>query len=166
MSESTSGPQNGNPDPAEFARNMAEVAAKSQQLVTQFLQKQAADGAQQNADPLNIGNAFLELTTRMMNNPQQILEAQMGLWQSYMDLWQSTAQRMLGDEARPVIEPDRGDKRFKDPAWQENHVFDFIKQQLGEFLKQPELLSEIQPLLRKMKYESYIELNEAPVVVK
>lgn len=128
MSESTSGPQNGNPDPAEFARNMAEVAAKSQQLVTQFLQKQAADGAQQNADPLNIGNAFLELTTRMMNNPQQILEAQMGLWQSYMDLWQSTAQRMLGDEARPVIEPDRGDKRFKDAEWRDNQIFDFIKQ--------------------------------------
>ena len=121
-------PDSNTPDPGEFARNMAEVAAKSQQLVTQFLQRQAEEGPKQNADPLNIGNAFVELTTRLMNNPQQVLEAQMGLWQSYMDLWQSTAQRMLGEDVAPVIEPERGDKRFKDAEWRDNQVFDFIKQ--------------------------------------
>ena len=45
-----------------------------------------------------------------------------------MRLWQSTTQRMLGGDAEPVIEPDRGDRRFKDAAWNENALFDFIKQ--------------------------------------
>jgi hypothetical protein len=30
--------------------------------------------------------------------------------------------------AEPVIETPKNDKRFKDPAWEENTLFDFIKQ--------------------------------------
>ena len=35
---------------------------------------------------------------------------------------------MLGVEVEPVIVPDRGDRRFKDAAWDDNALFDFIKQ--------------------------------------
>ena len=35
---------------------------------------------------------------------------------------------MLGVDAEPVIVPDRGDRRFKDAAWDDNALFDFIKQ--------------------------------------
>jgi polyhydroxyalkanoate synthase len=35
---------------------------------------------------------------------------------------------MLGEETQPVIEPEFGDKRFKEEQWAENVVFDFIKQ--------------------------------------
>src|SRR5918996_863818 len=37
-------------------------------------------------------------------------------------------QRLLGRDVPPVIEPERGDRRFRDPAWGDNAVFDFIKQ--------------------------------------
>ena len=43
-------------------------------------------------------------------------------------LWQTTTQRMLGVDVEPVIVPDRGDRRFKDAAWNDNALFDFIKQ--------------------------------------
>src|SRR3546814_7111837 len=46
----------------------------------------------------------------------------------YMRLWQSTAQRMLVQEADPVATPDKGDRRFKNPEWDENELFDFVKQ--------------------------------------
>ena len=42
--------------------------------------------------------------------------------------WHTTTQRMFGAEVEPVIVPDRGDRRFKDAAWNENALFDFIKQ--------------------------------------
>src|SRR3546814_5855244 len=45
-----------------------------------------------------------------------------------MRLWQSTAQRMMGQEADPIATPERGDRRFKHPEWDENELFDFVKQ--------------------------------------
>ena len=45
-----------------------------------------------------------------------------------MSLWQNTARRMMGMETEPVIDAASTDRRFKDDAWKENEVFDFIKQ--------------------------------------
>src|SRR5207237_3223058 len=45
-----------------------------------------------------------------------------------MALWQRTAQRLLGGAAEPMIEPPAGDRRFRDKAWTDNTLFDFIKQ--------------------------------------
>jgi len=116
------------PDPAEFARNMAKVAERSQKLVSGFMARQAEDGGSGNSDPLNISAAFTELTQAMMSDPQKIIEAQTQLWQQYMDLWQGAARRMAGEEVAPVITPARGDNRFRDSEWAENQVFDFVKQ--------------------------------------
>ncbi len=115
------------PDPMELSQAMARIAEKSQSLVSAFL-KQQAGGEQSTADPLNIGGAFRELTTQMLSNPSKVVEAQMGLWQDYVSLWQSTAQRAMGQETPPVIAPQRGDRRFRDQAWDENILFDYIKQ--------------------------------------
>ncbi|WP_149537092.1 PHA/PHB synthase family protein [Siccirubricoccus phaeus] len=114
------------PDPAIVTRTMAEVAERGQRIVTDFLKRQSDSAT--TPDPLNIGGAFLEMTTRLMANPAQLVQAQLGFWQDYLTLWQNTARRMLGDEARPVIAEDPRDRRFKDEAWRENEVFDFIKQ--------------------------------------
>ncbi len=117
------------PSPAEFAETMADIAERSQQLVRDFLTRQAADGGLGMADPLNVGSAFLEMTARMMANPAKLMEAQVGLWRDYMNLWQTAARRWMGDESvEPVAEPHPGDMRFRDAAWNENQVFDFIKQ--------------------------------------
>ena len=113
------------PDPAEISRSMAGIAERSQRLVKDWLSRQNSDEPAR--DPLNIANAFLEMTTKLMANPGQLVQAQLGFWQDYMTLWQNTARRMMGGENTPVIEAP-GDKRFKDEAWKESEVFDFIKQ--------------------------------------
>ncbi len=56
------------------------------------------------------------------------MQAQLGFWQDYVTLWQNTTRRIMGMETDPVIGPSPSDKRFKDEAWKENEVFDFIKQ--------------------------------------
>ncbi len=129
------------PDPLELSHSMAEIAERSQRLVAEFLQRQQQGHAETGAtpgiapaigsgmaDPLHIGTAFFEMTARMMTDPTKLVQAQLSLWNDYMTLWQRTAQRFLGGEAEPVVETPKGDRRFKDSAWSDNALFDFIKQ--------------------------------------
>ena len=53
----------------------------------------------------------------------------MQLWKDWMGLWETTARRMLGGEAPSRWStPAPGDRRFRDAEWQQNEIFDFIKQ--------------------------------------
>ena len=70
----------------------------------------------------------MDFTAKMMADPNRLVQAQVELWQQYMKLWQVTAQRMMGQTVEPVVEPARGDKRFNDPAWKDEVVFDYLKQ--------------------------------------
>ena len=114
------------PDPAQLGRSMADVAARSQRLVNDWLKRQTKEGI--NLDPLNIAGAFLDMTAKLLANPAQLVHAQMGYWQDYLTLWNNTTRRLMGIDPTPVIESDPRDKRFADPAWKQNEVFDFIKQ--------------------------------------
>lgn len=118
------------PDPDVLSRSMASIAERSQRLVADWLDRQAKEAPRDVAvtDPLNIGGAFMEMTARLMANPARLMQAQLGFWQDYMTLWQNTTRRIMGLESAPVIQADPKDKRFKDEAWQQNEIFDFIKQ--------------------------------------
>ncbi|WP_340118121.1 class I poly(R)-hydroxyalkanoic acid synthase [Pelagibius sp. 7325] len=116
------------PDPVEISKSMAAIAERSQKLVANFLARQEPGATPNNFDPLNIGAAFMEMTHRMMADPAKLVQAQMNLWQDYMRLWQTTAQRMMGQEPDPIATPEKGDRRFKHPEWDENDLFDFVKQ--------------------------------------
>ncbi len=129
-------PGEASPDPAEQARrmadHMAEIAEKSQRLVTDFLARQGGQAGGEEgiglSNPTAIGAAFFEMTARMMSDPARLVEAQVSLWNDYMHLWQQTAQRLAGGAAEPVIEAPPEDRRFRDQAWSDNTLFDFIKQ--------------------------------------
>ncbi len=115
-------------DTAQISETMADIASRSQRLLQDFMSRQSVpSGNLGMQDPLNVGNAFLELTSKMMTQPHKLVEANLSLWQDYMKLWQNTASRMMGQAPEPVAEPARDDRRFKNEAW-ETEVFDFIKQ--------------------------------------
>jgi polyhydroxyalkanoate synthase len=116
------------PDAAELSRHMAGIAQKSKQLVSEFLKRQAPEDGVGMANPMAIGAAFLEMTARMMSDPSRLVQGQLSLWSNYLTLWQRMAQRFLGGAAEPLIEPAPGDRRFRDAAWTDNTLFDFIKQ--------------------------------------
>ncbi len=80
------------------------------------------------ASPMAIGAAFFEMTARLMSDPSRLARAQMSLWNDYLRLWQSTTTRLLGGVAEPIVEPAPEDRRFRDQAWSDNALFDFIKQ--------------------------------------
>jgi len=104
-----------------------DIAERSQKLLAEFAERYQAQGPQP-VDPLKLTQTFTDFTARMLADPNRLLQAQMELWGQYMKLWQVTAQRMMGQKVEPVAEPAKGDKRFADPAWRDEVVFDYLKQ--------------------------------------
>ena len=107
---------------------MAEIARLSEKLVREFLAKQPQTGTRhgrsaQYRQRLPRDDAAADDRSR------RLVQAQLSLWQDYLKLWSNTTQRFLGGNAEPpVAEPAPGDRRFKDAAWQESTLFDYIKQ--------------------------------------
>ena len=120
------------PDAEELAHIWTEIAEQVQVLLADFSAKQ------QQADPTDyapsetelqlLTRPFETLMERISQNPMAVIEAQMGFWQDTMTLWQRTFERAMGQTAAPVIEPAKGDRRFRDEQWSESPLFDFIKQ--------------------------------------
>lgn len=132
MNASKKTPDDSSPEP-DWSEISNSIAERSQRLITDFVNRNADDpGKAMNmgmADAMNIGGAFLELTAKMMADPHKAMDAQLNLWTGYMDLWRNTALKMMGQEEREdSIEPAKDDRRFRDEAWKENQIFDFIKQ--------------------------------------
>jgi len=116
-------------DAEKNAKIYADFAERSQRIVNAFLERQKSGENYTVADPVEIGRMFMDASMKMLSNPQKFAEQQARLMQGYAEIWQATAKRMAGEEdVKPVIEPARDDKRFKDNAWSEDAVFDFIKQ--------------------------------------
>jgi polyhydroxyalkanoate synthase len=128
MAESENNTPDPLPDPAEWAERLRGIAERSQRLVGEFLQRQGGDSGLGMASPMAIGAAFFEMTARIMADPSRLVDAQMALWRDAMILWQRTAERLAGGDAEPVIQSAAEDRRFRDKAWSDNAVFDFIKQ--------------------------------------
>ena len=112
---------------AKLQEAFKDIATRSQKLLQDFSQKYQSEGPQP-TDPLHLTQTFMDFTAKMMADPNRLVQAQVELWQQYMKLWQVTAQRMMGQSVEPVAEPARGDKRFNDPAWKDEVVFDYLKQ--------------------------------------
>jgi polyhydroxyalkanoate synthase len=64
----------------------------------------------------------------LMTNPQRVMDAQLKAWNEWSELWTTSLKRMSGQDAAPVIEPQRGDRRFSDPAWTAEPIFEHVKQ--------------------------------------
>ena len=116
------------PDEAEMARKWAAVAEQSQRVVQAFTERQVEGGDFSIVDLQSVSRAFLDLMTKMAADPVKLAEAQLRFWQDSVGLWQAMSRRMLGQEAAMVAEPEKGDRRFKDKAWNEELAFDYIKQ--------------------------------------
>ena len=106
------------------ARDWQAVAERSSRLVQEFLSRQ--DSSVEDLRRMN--EVFMDAFTRLMKDPEKLVEAQASLWRDYMNLWQTTTRRMMGEDVQPVIEPEAGDKRFRDDSWSSDAVFDHIKQ--------------------------------------
>jgi polyhydroxyalkanoate synthase len=108
--------------------NLARAAVAAQGVIAEAALRQADKPAALSADPFHVGPALGEVVGRLAGQPDRLMRAQASLFSQYMDLWRTTALRAGGESLAPVASPQKGDKRFADPDWTENPVFDAIKQ--------------------------------------
>ncbi|MBK7326329.1 MAG: class I poly(R)-hydroxyalkanoic acid synthase, partial [Propionivibrio sp.] len=117
------------PDPAELIKSYSEVAKRASQMMAKYIDKKASEGISMPADEMGIAKAFSDLASRLLADPQKLMEAQMKMMRDYVSLWQYSASKMMGSTSvAPVAVPAKSDKRFKDDEWESNFLFDFIKQ--------------------------------------
>ena len=121
-------PQIASTDPTDIARVFAEIALRSKHLVETRLAEQSRRTGEETTDELGVGKAFSELAGKLMSDPFKLAEKSLRMWQDYFTLWQNTVVKASGGEAPTVAEPGKSDNRFKGELWQNNLVFDYIKQ--------------------------------------
>ena len=115
----------------EMARELGALTERTQRIVQDFWQRQwqeTMEGGFSLVDPDAVSKAFFDFGARLMADPGKLAEAQLAFWQEQADLWQRVMQRAGGETIEPVIRPEKGDRRFKDQAWDEQLVFDYVKQ--------------------------------------
>ncbi|MBC8269110.1 MAG: class I poly(R)-hydroxyalkanoic acid synthase [Rhodospirillaceae bacterium] len=111
------------------SESVAELSMRFQRIISEYFAKQMAESSLTDLNSgSHLGNAFIELTAKMMANPAKLAENQLALWQDYLNLWTASSSRMMGGESPVDIQPEPEDRRFGHESWNENDVFNFIKQ--------------------------------------
>ncbi|MAZ91202.1 MAG: class I poly(R)-hydroxyalkanoic acid synthase [Maricaulis sp.] len=117
----------------EVSRNLMQASLKSQKLMSEAMQKALeGEAVLPKADPFNAAPEFGEVWNHIVHQPELMMQAQADLMKGYLDLWSNTTKRFMAGEddggGAPVIEPEKGDKRWKSEDWSTNPVFNAIKQ--------------------------------------
>ena len=123
--------QNGAPAPmdaAAMARLYTDIAGKSGALLAKYLARGADGGVPAFKDELGIAKAFFDAWQGMLADPLRVVEMQVKLWQDYATLWQNSLLKMLGHDAGPVVQPHAADRRFRHEDWENNFLYDYVKQ--------------------------------------
>lgn len=128
------------PDPTVVAEALTTLMQNAAAAVRTSL-VQAATPRPLPYDPTTLTRAMIDFNTAVMMQPAALFEAQAKTWNDWTALWRTMGERALGQEAEPVATPARGDRRFADPAWSDEPVYDWLKQayllaarQLQEFI--------------------------------
>lgn len=79
-------------------------------------------------DPFNLTSASKEWLAAIGGNPQKLIEANMTYLQNAANLYQGSVMSLFGIQSEPVIQEQKGDRRFHHNDWAEKPVFSAIKQ--------------------------------------
>lgn len=115
------------PSPLALSEAVAHISAQSQAMLQKFFDGQSAQDLK-SIDPLGVLPAFAAFTEELARDPGRLFEAQVNAWTTYLQIWQTTAQRLFGMTAPAVVETPSDDRRFKAEDWEKNPFFDYLKQ--------------------------------------
>ena len=116
------------PSPDGMTRPFEAFTNQTQEIFQAFMKHQLSGTRAKPFDHAAIGKAFWEWNRKLMADPSTFFAAQQRYWEDSAKLFQATQQRLVGKQADAVISPEKGDRRFKDAAWNEEIVFDHLKQ--------------------------------------
>ncbi|MGH6736245.1 MAG: PHA/PHB synthase family protein [Methyloceanibacter sp.] len=114
-----------------LARNMVRLFDQGAKVFSTLAERTSNNGNGPYSMTAEVGEAAKslgEVARVWFAEPGKLAAAQGELFKSYADLWGRSVRRFLGEEVEPVVEPEPGDNRFKDPDWSSSQFFDFWKQ--------------------------------------
>ncbi|MFN6982738.1 MAG: class I poly(R)-hydroxyalkanoic acid synthase [Brevundimonas sp.] len=106
-----------------LSMNLAKAAMMAQSALAEAALSQADRPAALSPDPFHVGPAMTSVMSSLASRPEKLFQAQADLFSRYMDLWTGTARQAAGEPMPPAP----ADKRFKDPAWSDNPMFDMMR---------------------------------------
>ncbi len=112
----------------QYSKAVFEASTQAQDLLAKALGSAAVPQSPPNPDPFGLVPDFMEVFGKLAANPDVIMKAQKALFEGYGALWANALKRAAGEKAGDVIVPEPGDRRWRDPEWTENLVFDLIRQ--------------------------------------
>ncbi|ASP32562.1 alpha/beta hydrolase [Labrenzia sp. VG12] len=117
-------------NPEAFAQNLAKTIEQAGKAMAAYIEpREQGKIKHDSTDELTgVVKTLAQVGEYWASDPQRAIEAQSRLWSGYIDLWNSSLKRMMGEPSTPAVETPPRDKRFADPDWENNQFFDFIKQ--------------------------------------
>jgi len=106
----------------------AEEYKEKMEELEKLMKETASEYGISDLDPFNLVEAWQQWYEAMLKNPEKMIETSMNYWQDTMKLYQQTAMQMMGIDSEPVIQEGKGDRRFRHQAWEEQPIFNAIKQ--------------------------------------
>jgi len=116
-------------NPDAFAMNLAKAMQSSGQALAAYLNRGKVETPDKPPPEIaEVVKTFTSVADYWLSDQKRAADVQMKLGKSYLDLWQQAARRLAGENTEPIIEPPARDKRFADPEWKSNQLFDFLLQ--------------------------------------
>lgn len=115
-------------DAQKLAENMSKASEVWQNIVQQMLMHNNVKPALGHTDPLSFAESMLHMSRHISMDPINLIESQIGLAADHLNLMKAITEKLLGQEVKPFVTESPRDRRFRDAAWQESTLFDYIKQ--------------------------------------
>jgi polyhydroxyalkanoate synthase len=129
--DSSQGEETGQSQFEALARNMVRLFDQGAKAASTLAERSSANGSgsySMSSEMTEAAKSLGEIARHWVADPSKLVAAQGELFRSYADLWDRSVRRFLGEKVEPVVEPEPGDNRFKDPDWSNTQYFDFWKQ--------------------------------------
>ena len=116
-----------NYDPELLKKNLQELESLTVRMVKAISQKRESDPAMQGPSMDLYAKAAAAYYAEMMAKPERMIEQQVQFWRKSLENFSNAQQKLSDDEKPELAKPT--DRRFKNPLWETNPYFSFIRDQ-------------------------------------
>lgn len=114
---------------AEAARELEELARRTGAVLRMVAENPPVDPEIRIPDPVDMARIFAAANAELLTTkPAHVAAVQQAWLLDLAKIRQAAALRAGGHAAEPVALPEKGDRRFADPAWEDDPAFDAVRQ--------------------------------------
>ncbi|MBO6810827.1 MULTISPECIES: PHA/PHB synthase family protein [Marinobacter] len=115
-------------EPNVVSRSLARVGIHGGRLLKRSVMRRLRGGPPNPASVSSMARPFVTLTGKLATQPDTLLFAQMRLFKDTSLFWSGLLASGIGKKPLTVAEPEPGDGRFRDQAWNDVIAFNALKQ--------------------------------------